>query len=326
MKGSKTKISNNTKRVLGIWDLHLSPLTIGGLLFFIVELQIQKLLYNCKSTDICFVGTTDELSSSGKTILNPIDTTGAKTKQLSTPLLILKGMKGIENYFQCPTKSEFQKFIHENDKYITWPTFDKNGNTIHKYGTVFFCQNFFHEKGFVPQLSCNDNYLKWANNFLKSNIFPDIPVAVHLKNNRNSPGKSNADFNAWFEFLNQCCRKNPQVKFILIGNENVDPRIIKLSNVIVSRNYRCNLLQDLAIIQTSSMFMGMSSGPCNLALFSSIPYVIYKNPDHDAEEMDLALGNNDKLSFAGPYQKMIRAFETVDNLILNFSHLIESIN
>ena len=46
MKESKAKISNNTKRVLGIWDLHLSPLTIGGLLFFIVELQIQKLLYD----------------------------------------------------------------------------------------------------------------------------------------------------------------------------------------------------------------------------------------------------------------------------------------
>ena len=76
----------------------------------------------------------------------------------------------------------------------------------------------------------------------------------------------------------------------LVGNEDVDNRITELPNVLLSRNFQSNISRDLAIIQISCAFMGMASGPCNMAIFSEIPYVIYKNPDHDAEQMALELG------------------------------------
>ena len=99
-----------------------------------------------------------------------------------------------------------------------------------------------------------------------------------------------------------------------------------LPNVILSRDYGSSLSRDLALIQTASIFMGMTSGPCNMALFSDIPYAIYKNPDHDVEEMAIELGKADRFPFAMPFQKIMRIFETGDNLMAEFANLYAQIN
>ena len=66
------------------------------------------------------------------------------------------------------------------------------------------------------------------------------------------------------------------------------------------------------------MFLGMASGPCNVAIFSKIPYAIYKNPDHHSKEMKRELGTKDHFSFAGSYQKIYRMKETEANLREHF--------
>jgi hypothetical protein len=113
---------------------------------------------------------------------------------------------------------------------------------------------------------------------------------------------------------------------MLIGNEPIDPQITQLPNVLVTRNYGSDLSRDLALIQTSYIFMGMSSGPCSMAVFSGTPYVIYKNPDHDVEEMALELGTNIRFPFATPFQKFLRILETPEGLMSEFADLHSHIN
>jgi ADP-heptose:LPS heptosyltransferase len=88
--------------------------------------------------------------------------------------------------------------------------------------------------------------------------------------------------------------------------------------VIVTKNHESNISRDLALISQAAIFMGMSSGPCNIAIFSDTPFIIYKNPDHDVEEMKLELGKNNRFVFSTASQKFLRIFETVENLIQEF--------
>ena len=204
--------------------------------------------------------------------------------------------------------------------HILWPPGNEQHLISHKYGSTIFVQKFFAERGFIPHLSCKNDLLRWATSFTDQYVTPSLPVVVHLKNNPNLKGCSNANFKSWYNFFLSCYGQY-DVRFILIGNEPIDPQITHLPNVLVARDWESDLSRDLALIQTSYIFMGMSSGPCNMALFSDIPYVIYKNPDHDVEEMELELGTNIRFPFATPVQKFLRIFETPQGLMSEFTGL-----
>ena len=150
-----------------------------------------------------------------------------------------------------------------------------------------------------------------------------MPVVVHLKNNPREQGCSNANFDAWFTFFERCVLRY-DVKFILVGNETTDQRILGLPNVLVAQGVEGNLSRELALIQTALAFMGMASGPCNMAVFSDVPYVIFKNPDHHVRETALELGQADRFPFAVGFQKLLREFETADRLMSEFRLLYTS--
>ena len=52
---------------------------------------------------------------------------------------------------------------------------------------------------------------------------------------------------------------------------------------------------------------------------------IFKNPDHHATEMIAELGDRDHYSFAKPYQRVLRAWDTPDTLINSFDNMIAEI-
>ena len=91
-------------------------------------------------------------------------------------------------------------------------------------------------------------------------------------------------FFLWVSFLEKAVLKF-DVKFLLIGNEPLPEKIHKLPNVIISQSQGNSLINDLALIQASFAFMGSSSGPNRMAFCSSVPYLIYKHPDHHVDEM-----------------------------------------
>jgi hypothetical protein len=314
--------------VIGIWDTNNSPLSLGGLLILAEELKMQTLVHQAKSVAIGIVGDCASSLLPGQLPQNgePLVLLSREACQGSVLLSLLLDLESINVCYLCPSLEELQRYLQARPKrYILWPQLDEHHLISHRDSSTIFAQKFFAERGFIPHLSCKTDLLRWAASFIAQYVAPSLPVVVHLKNNPNLKGCSNANFKSWYNFFLSCYGQY-DVKFILIGNEPIDPQITQLPNVLVARDCESYLSRDLALVETSYIFMGMSSGPSIMALFCDIPYVIYKNPDHDVEEMALQLGTNNRLLFATPVQKFLRIFETPQGLMTEFADLHAHIN
>ncbi len=81
----------------------------------------------------------------------------------------------------------------------------------------------------------------------------------------------------------------------------------------------------MALIELSSAFMGMSSGPCNMAILSDKPYLIWKHPEHHKEEMGREFQGHKQFVFANEHQKFIKGWDTLENLQREFSKLFRQL-
>ncbi len=290
------------KGILGIWDLGKSPLFLGGILTLIEELAILKIIHNINLADLAIVGNVDKQSLFSR---------------------VMSGFAGVDNVYFFRNKKELDKFLKWKP-HIIWPEVRRDKSIYETYGNTLFVQRFYKDKGYIPFLSVRPEIISWVNNFYKNQVVDRHPVVVHLKYNpKCTKDCSNADFDAWYEFF-KVCRQYKNIVFVLIGNDVVDRRIIKLSNVVVARDYGGNLIRDLGLIQMGYLFMGMASGPCNMAIFSKTPYIIYKDPPQHNAEMLMELGRKNRYSFANSYQQFWRIYHTRENLLRKFLRVYEN--
>ncbi len=190
----------------------------------------------------------------------------------------------------------------------------------HPYGSTLVVQQLYRH-GLAPRpLRVKLEATARARMFLARRAWPNVPVALHLKNNPAEQGCSNANFAAWREFLAGAGRRCA-VTFVLVGSEPVDDAIRELPNTVVAADEGVDLGRDLGLIEQSRFFMGMASGPCNFAIFNRKPYAIFKNPDHHAEAMQAELGSGDAFPFATAGQRLLRVFETPEILTREFELL-----
>lgn len=327
MDADNVVIPDERKQVFGIWDLRLSPMSLGGLLILVAELKMQCKIRGIESADVCIVGDTARLISSKHTQPNggPVILLDSEACKGSPLLSMLLDMEGIGACYLYSTVAALKDSVQAGScQHVAWPPLSDYGVSSHRYASTIYAQRFYREQGFVSHLSCKAKHIRYAAHFIERNVAPSVPVVVHLKNNPRERGCSNADFDAWFTFFQECSSRYSDVKFILVGNEAIDQRILDLPNVLAARSFESNLSRDLTLIQTAFAFMGMASGPCTMAVFGKVPYVILKNPNHDVEQMALELGEADRLPFAMGFQKILRVFETGDCLMSEFEHLYTS--
>ena len=124
-----------------------------------------------------------------------------------------------------------------------------------------------------------------------------------------------ANESVWYEFLTNAASQF-DIQFLLLGDDPICGEIQALPHVTLARNIGAdNFCKHLALLSECAGFMGMMSSIFNLALFSDLPYVVFKNPDHHRQEMILEIGINDHYPFATKYQKIIRENETSARLL-----------
>ena len=316
------------KRIMGVWDIEKSKPNLGDLLIFVEELKMQQIIEKAEYIDMCFVGDVSQALSMKKvygteSMPTPLSKEYCKGPPILTALLDLDCM---DLCYQCDFFEILQEFVHNSScLYKVWPLMDGQGGQDHNYGTTLYTQSFFDKHSFIPYLSCKEEVIRWAMEFLQNHVFPDMPVVIHLKNNPNEENCSNANSDVWFSFF-KACNLHYDVKFILIGNEEIDSRILDLPNTLLASAFGSGLSRDLALIQTAYIFMGMASGPCQMAIFSDVAYVIYKNPDHHAKEMQLEMGSEDRFSFGSSLQRLLRVFETQEELMSVFDFLYTNVD
>jgi hypothetical protein len=327
---SKKKANElENKRIMGVWDLGTLNPKLGSLLVFIEQLKIQQFVHKADYIDLCFIGDAGLTAAGNKEAGRRNGQLSILDKESCGQSLFIKTLFDIDaitSYYQCDSLSGLEHFLSNSSyDYRVWTS--KDGQVILNYDfdNTFVVQDFFKKYFFIPYLSCRLELIEWAKNFFRSHVSTSMPVVVHLKNNPAEQHCSNADFDAWFAFF-EACLLHYDVKFVLIGNERIDERIYSLPNIVIARDFESNLSRDLALIQKAAIYMGMASGPFQMALFSDIPYAIYKNPDHHAEAMRLELGTKDRYPFATPLQKIFRVVETKENLLSNFDSLYADVN
>ncbi|MFZ2956845.1 MAG: hypothetical protein WA705_08155 [Candidatus Ozemobacteraceae bacterium] len=195
---------------------------------------------------------------------------------------------------------------------ITWPSSFYEWAKPNSYQeSTLTIQELWKKVGYFLPLKGDDLLAKQAKDWLAGRTNQLIPIVVHLKNSRSQP-QSNANLEAWFTFFAEC-EKFP-VKFFLIGNDPLNHPVTDFRNVVYLQNYGLKFECELALISQARLFMGMSSGPCNAALFSNIPFLIWKHPDHHAEIMKKEFGEMGHFPFAQSGQRFFQEWDSFSNI------------
>ncbi len=299
-------------RVLGLWDENINPLNLGGFLIFLEELAIQRFLHKISTSDVLVLKQKDDKKISGK------------QQTLTRSLLSLaKSMEGVGHAYEVHSYKEVGRSLPDGPS-IIWPEQGKSRQKKHTFDKTLYIQKFYHKTKHIPYLLCKPHILAWANAFIENHVSPRKPIVVHLKNNQKNR-LSNADFADWFAFMSFAVKKY-DVSFILIGNESIPTKIAKLPQVYLARKFGSTLFYDLGLITRAFLFMGMASGPCNMAIFSPVPYLIFKDPGHHSEEMEKELGDRDYFPFATSYQKLLRVNQSAHMLKTEFEKLYRALH
>ncbi len=134
--------------------------------------------------------------------------------------------------------------------------------------------------------------------------------AIHLKRQGKGAEESDATLVNWETFL----RSHSDDLFLLLGHDELPLHFSLLPNVVLATSLGLTLSEQLATAACCDGFMGMASGICTGAFFSSVPYVVFKHPLHHPEEMRIEIGNSEQLPFAGQNQKIWRKIDSFENL------------
>jgi len=317
--------------VLGIWDLRVVPLSLGRLLRLVADLHAQAMTSQGQVAGLCVIG--DEL--------HPLPVSGVPLSHDSVAILdnetcerspFLSGLlslEGMDRIYQSDSLPAFKEFAYERwHSPVLWPSpdnLDELGRLDFWYGQTTLLKRVFRETGRFNQISVKAGPRQWALDFFEARVAPSLPVVVHLTNDQGEEPHSNADMDEWHAFLKDCASRH-DVRFVLVGTQEIDDRIRKLPNVLVSQDLGNTLLQELALVQTAYLFIGMASGPYNMAMLGGVPHFIFKNPDDDVEEMVEQLGNSIRHPFSTPHQKVFREFETRTRLMEEFDELVAQID
>lgn len=288
------------KKIVGFWDLNKAKTGLGSLLIFQEELLQCKELINAYKIDLVFCY--DEISTK-KVFL-------ATVSKLNPYLGALYFIEDCRQY-----KKERNDFVWPNSENISHTSYAESYLAV---------QDFWRKTGKLFNLKSPNKIKKTAEAWLIKYVGNNLPISVHLKNNPNER-QSNANQEAWFGFMRYCDESNLPIRFVLIGNDKINSKICALPNVVVTKNYGCDLELDLALIELSSAFMGMSSGPCNMAILSDKPYLIWKHPGHHKEEMEREFQGHKQFVFASEHQKFMQDWDTPKNIQREFSNLFRQL-
>ena len=294
-------------RIIGIFDLARSGGSLGTLLILLEELGIQRRIHAAQSCEVVFIADAGQLFP---TLSLESASTFRGKANLAVLAKVARAMSGIAC---CHEPGNIDADSLTRSGCIFWPDPERLMQGAHLYDSTAAIQSFFSRSGGIPRLSVKGELLAWAKLYLEEKSGGRLPVAVHLKNNPYVRGQSNAGFNAWKALFScECCS---DAHFFLLGDDEVDGSFHSMPNVTITRKDGIPLEGCLALIQASAMFMGMMSGPANMALFGETPYAIFKNPNHHAAEMAVEIGAADAYPFALANQRVLRIWDTPENLI-----------
>ena len=154
--------------------------------------------------------------------------------------------------------------------------------------------------------------------FQKSKTLSPKIITIHLK--RVFPfdvNESNAQAEVWAKALRYFLDFSTELDVILVGNDPTPAEIELGPRIRRADDIGLNLGEQMNLIQNSVGFIGTASGICSGAVFSEVPYFIYKSPEHHKEQFATELKNEEIFSFSALNQKIIRRIPETKTLFEN---------
>jgi hypothetical protein len=309
------------KRILLVWDFATVPYTIGELLYLQIRGLMLKWLHQAEHVDLAFICNPESPARKDQG-LTPYNYHPHFASLVPVPLV----SPTLGNFLLFDSHSEFERYLRRSaESYAEiWPTAEDYRSRKPAYtDSLTIIESFFAEHGWVPHLSFRPVMQDWAQSFFLRTVLPDIPVTVQLRNNAAMKHglRRNSRLESWLQFFHYCAGRFP-VKFVVIcAWTEVDPRLRECPNVVVAKDSHTSLEQDLALIQSSALFMGGSSGPALVAVFSKLPYLIFNV--HTSYE---SRPRGTQHVFASSHQKLVWEPESAELLIREFTTSMEQLD
>lgn len=265
--------------VLVTWDLSVEPPTLGGALTLRAEVEAVARQNSIARIDLS---------------IGPVNYIDSKIVRM------------IKDAF---TSSSLEFYIVSEFKNKGYPFLSSTKVEDFSYYSTLRLQALFRENGTRPNLSWNAEVEKEASNLATRIGHPFI--ILHVRNEIGLNSNWNGDTSLWVQIVEYLIEKN-QLSVVAIGADPIPGGLRIIPKVVHLASQNIPLSTQLALVQKSRGFIGTASGMASPAMFSAVPYLIFKNPRHHAKEMLQELSGGESLNFATDKQKLLRIEESFE--------------
>lgn len=317
-------------RLLVIWDFRAAVYSVGDSINLHEVTLILRDFHQLEKVDICFLCDPAHPARSYDGYAQILGITPCNYYMYLGEIVSLAQMNPyLGSLMIFDSAAGLERYVSDNiDTYgVIWPSGWEYFTGAPAYSWTFdFVHYFYRNHGYIPGPPMKASLLKWARYFLREHVGTSIPIVVHMRNVK-TPEREfsrNANYDIWREFFDYCVASRYPVTFVVICSRGeIDPRLRECRNVLIAKDFGTTVVQDLALIPVSAMFMGPTSGPCHMAMFSDVPYII-TNFRTGRKIVDVE--RNRDLVFAKPLQRLIWEPATASLLIELFSDLFQRID
>lgn len=319
--------SARRERMLVIYDTSSQPFSVGDFLVFQIASLALHYEHKLKKIDIAFIYNPKNPANSDPVFIGTV-TRDNIFFQLGSILPLAQINQFLDSVVIFSSHEKLQNYVADNIDYYqyVWPSGLRISAGNYLSPKVFNDVLYpFHRKyGFIPTLSCRDFLKDWASNFYSTHASGYVPVTINIRNNKSWHRNRNSQIDVWFDFF-KYCHGLYQVKFIIIcAHAEIDDRWEKLDNVVLAKKFHTTIEQDMALISTSAMHMGVASGSTAPAMFGTKPYLIinavlevgsfyYRSNMFEHLDKDIQ-----RLWFSKPMQRIANGVETLKLLKREF--------
>lgn len=265
------------KRLLAVYDLSVQPYSIGDLIVFLEGSLLFSSLRGADKIDLCFISDRERPCVEPK--FNKTINSNNRLYYLLRLMPLVQINERIGSIFVFDSYQGLRQFVSNNmDKYFLWPTIEQLENREYNYYDIFYkLHEYYMKHKAIPQFSFNKTLTEWSELFFQKNVFPDLPVTINVRNNREYDHHRNSDIGALVDFF-QYCNNKYAVKFIIICSySEIDDRLRMCPNVIIAKDFNTGVEHDLAIIYHSAFHLGVSSGIGAVSVVGNKPYSFFKS-------------------------------------------------
>jgi hypothetical protein len=291
------------KRILGIWDFKALPRSFGDPMVFLETLSVIKLKNDAEEVDVCIV--CDRENPGGN---RPSNLNAENVQDYMLDILpLFRTCPYLGTIYEFNSRKEFYGFLKPNmRRYHVFPPLSQHLSEAYNCwnGADFSAiEEFYQANGYIPYLRIGERENFWAYSFYLKHLPPKtLPVALSLRQTSYSIER-NANNDVWLSFIDKCRQSFPEVTFVLVGlKEEVFDDIRERPNVIISKDFGTSLIEDLALIRASLLYMAPVSGVGTIAQFSDLPYLMFQIPTFSMRQMGLKPG--EQFCFLTDKQKM----------------------